>query len=184
MVLVQATRDHLSSYVAALRSGWSPDNARGTAASEEQLTRIEADADAFLVSLYDPEAKGPPIKLADGSSVPRLPGFVRWMWDGEFCGSIGLRWLPGIEDLPPHCLGHIGYSVVPWKRRRGYATEALRAILPDARALGLRYVQITTDPDNEGSQRVILAAGGYLVERFTKTEHYGGVAGLRYRIDL
>jgi predicted acetyltransferase len=41
------------------------------------------------------------------------------MWDGEFCGSIGLRWLPGTEELPPHCLGHIGYAVVPWKRRLG-----------------------------------------------------------------
>ena len=184
MVLVQANRDHLPSYVAALRTGWSPDSARGAAVAQEQLTRIEADSDAFLASLYDPEANGPPIKLPDGSKVPRLPGFVRWMWDGEFCGSIGLRWLRGTEELPPYCLGHIGYSVVPWKRRRGYATEALKAILHDARALGLRHVQITTDPDNEGSQRVILAAGGYLLEGFTKTEHYGSAAGLRFRIDL
>jgi predicted acetyltransferase len=184
MELIQATRDHLASYVAALRTGWSADNVRGAAAVQEELVRIEADPDAFLASLYDPEAKGPRIKLPDGSSVPRLPGFVRWMWDGEFCGSIGLRWARGTEELPPHCLGHIGYSVVPWKRQRGHATQALKALLPEAKALGLRYVQITTDPDNVASQRVILAAGGYLLERFTKTEHYGSAAGLRYRIDL
>lgn len=184
MELIQATRDHLASYVAALRTGWSADNVRGAAAVQEELVRIEADPDAFLASLYDPEAKGPRIKLPDGSSVPRLPGFVRWMWDGEFCGSIGLRWARGTEELPPHCLGHIGYSVVPWKRQCGHATQALKALLPEAKALGLRYVQITTDPDNVASQRVILAAGGYLLERFTKTEHYGSAAGLRYRIDL
>ena len=184
MELIQATRDHLASYVAALRTGWSADNVRGAVAAQEELVRIEADPDAFLASLHDPEAKGAPVKLPDGSRVPRLPGFVRWMWDGEFCGSIGLRWARGTEELPPHCLGHIGYSVVPWKRQRGYATQALKALLPEAKALGLRYVQITTDPDNVASQRVILAAGGYLLGRFIKTEHYGSAAGLRYRIDL
>jgi predicted acetyltransferase len=106
------------------------------------------------------------------------------MWDGEFCGSIGFRWSRGTEELPPHCLGHIGYGVVPWKRRRGYATQALKALLPEPKALGMRFVEITTDLDNEPSQRVIVAAGGYLVEQFTKTDHYGGKQGLRYRIDL
>ena len=66
----------------------------------------------------------------------RLPGFSRWIWDGEFCGSIGFRWQPGTEVLPPHCLGHIGYAVVPWKKRRGHATRALAAMLPLARAEG------------------------------------------------
>jgi len=64
------------------------------------------------------------------------------MWDGEFCGSIGFRWQPGTEVLPPHCLGHIGYAVVPWKKRRGHATRALAAMLPLARAEGLRYVEL------------------------------------------
>ena len=68
------------------------------------------------------------------------------MWDGEFCGSIGFRWQPGTEVLPPHCLGHIGYAVVPWKKRRGHATRALAAMLPLARAEGLGYVELTTDP--------------------------------------
>jgi predicted acetyltransferase len=184
MELVRPAREHLTSYVAALRAGWSGDNVRGAAAAEEELLRIESDADAFLASLYDPEARGRPVALPDGTLVPRLPGLVRWMWDGEFCGSIGLRWAHGTEALPPHCLGHIGYSVVPWKRRRGVATQALLAILPEARARGLRYVHITTDPDNVPSQRVIIAAGGVLVEGFTKTGHFGGAPGLRYRIDL
>jgi predicted acetyltransferase len=52
------------------------------------------------------------VALPDGTMVPRLPGFWRWLWDGEFCGSIQFRWQPGTPDLPPTCLGHIGYSVV------------------------------------------------------------------------
>src|SRR5262249_2101957 len=102
----------------------------------------------------------------------------------EFCGSIGFRWQRGTTALPPHCLGHIGYSVVPWKRGRGYATRALRLLLPDAKAEGLEYVELTTDPDNVASQRVITANGGLLVERFTKPAQYGDAEGLRYRIDL
>jgi predicted acetyltransferase len=184
MELVQGTREHLANYVAALRAGWSADNVRGAAAAIEELKRIETDPDGFLASLYDPEAKGDRIKMPDGSTVPRIPGFRKWIWDGEFCGSIGFRWVPGTEELPPHCLGHIGYAVVPWKRRRGYATQAVKALLPEAKALGLGFVEITTDLDNVVSQRVVLAAGGVFVERFTKPAQYGGVQGLRYRIFL
>jgi predicted acetyltransferase len=95
-----------------------------------------------------------------------------------------LRWQPGTTELPPHCLGHIGYAVVPWKQRRGYATSALRLILPEAKAVGLSYVEITTDPDNIPSQRVIAANGGILVERFTKPPQFGSKPGLRFRIYL
>jgi predicted acetyltransferase len=184
MELVRPGREHLDDYVAALRAGWSADNIRGAAAAQEELARIEADADAFLTGRHDPEARGGPVTLPDGSQVARLPGHVRWIWDGEFCGSIGLRWARGTEELPPHVLGHIGYAVVPWKRGRGYATQALKATLPEARALGLRWVTLTTDADNLPSQRVIAAAGGVLVERFVKPAAYGGREGLRYRIDL
>jgi predicted acetyltransferase len=45
-------------------------------------------------------------------------------------------------------------------------------------------VELTTEPDNLASQRVIEANGGRLVERFTKTPQYGSAPGLRYRIDL
>ena len=184
MELVWPAREYLASYVAALERGWSPDNVRGPAAADDELRRIAADADAFLASLVDREASGDPIVLLDGSSVPRLPGYRRWMWDGEFCGSIGLRWQPGTEALPPHCLGHIGYAVVPWKQRRGYATRALREMLDSARTEGLRYVEIVTDHDNVPSQRVIEANGGVLVEEFVKPVSLGGMLGFRYRVGL
>lgn len=182
MVLVWPSSDYLPGYVAALEAGWSADNTRGAAAAREELERIAADSKSFLAAMVDREARGGPVKLPDGTEVARLPGFRRWLWDGEFCGSIGFRWQPGGEALPPHCLGHIGYAVVPWKRNRGYATAALRQLLPDAWAVGLRYVEITTDPDNRPSSRVIEANGGVLFEKFTKPAQFGGGPGLRYRI--
>ena len=173
----------LPSYVAALQRGWSADTVRAEAGAEE-LRAIDADAAAFIRSLVDREAAGPPIPLPDGSVVARLPGYRKWMWDGELCGSIGFRWQPGTSELPPYVLGHIGYSVVPWKRQLGYATEALRLLLPDAAAEGLDYVELTTDVNNVASRRVIEANGGQLVAEFTKDAVYGGSAGLRYRISV
>jgi len=184
MILVWPSRDYLPGYVDALERGWSPDNVRGAIVAQEHLARIASDADGFLAGLVDREARGHPITLKDGTVVPRLPGYQRWLWDGEFCGSIGFRWQPGTEALPPYCLGHIGYGVVPWKQRRGYATQALREVLLDATAEGLRYVELTTQPGNFPSQRVIVANGGVLLERFVTPEALGGHTELRYRVHL
>jgi len=181
MQLVRPSELHLSSYVAALERGWSADNLRPEAAQEE-LASVRADAQAFLASMEDRQAKGPPVTLPDSSVVNRLPGFRRWLWDGEFCGSIGFRWQEGTTDLPPHCLGHIGYAVVPWKQRLGYATAALAQLLPEAKSVGLPFVEITTDPENLASQRVILSNGGVLVERLTEPPQFGSKPGLRFRI--
>lgn len=183
MELVWPRIEHLESYTAALRTGWSSDNTRPEAAHDE-LERISADPRLFIAQQVDPDAEGPPVVLKDGTTVPRIPGYHRWMWDGEFCGSIGFRWVPGTTDLPPHCLGHIGYSVVPWKRRKGYATRALRLLLDDIRGGDLDFVEITTTVDNHASRRVIEANGGVLVETFRKEEFHGGGEGYRFRIAL
>jgi predicted acetyltransferase len=181
--LVVPSIGHVSSYVDALKKGWSPNNLR-PAAGREELATIEQDASAFLRSMDDPDASGPDIVLSDGSTVPRLPGVRRWLWDGEFSGSIGLRWRRGTAELPPYCLGHIGFAVVPWKRNKGYAKQALALLLPDARRVGLPYVELTTEPDNAASQKVILANGGKLIERFEKSAENGGGECLRFRIAL
>src|SRR3954447_1271395 len=184
MHLVWPSRQYLDSYAAALARGWSPDNVRGEVASREELARIAGDPAAFVASLVDREAAGDPITLKDGTTAPRLPGYQKWMWDGEFCGSIGARWQPGTEALPPYCLGHVGYSVVPWKRRRGYATRALAEMLHEAAAERLRYVELTTSPGNDASRRVIEANGGILVEEFITPPGLGSRPELRYRIRL
>src|SRR5436309_16085341 len=107
MQLVRPGLEHLAGYVAALERGSSADNERGVEAAREELSRIQDDAAAFLASMEDREAKGPPNTLPDGSAAKRLPGFRRWLWDGELCGSIALRWQPNTSARPPHCRGHI-----------------------------------------------------------------------------
>jgi predicted acetyltransferase len=188
MLLVRPAAEHLAGYVDALKRGYSPDNVRGALAAREILARIESDADTFLASLDDREARGLPVTLPDGTQGKRIPGFHRWMWDASadepFCGSISLRWQPATTDLPPHVLGHIGYSVVSWKRNLGHAKSALAQLLIEARTIGLPFVEITTDPDNIASQRVICANGGVLVDEFVKPASFGSKPGLRYHIPL
>ena len=60
----------------------------------------------------------------------------------------------------------------------------LALMLAEVKTVGLPCVDITTDPDNTASQRVIAANGGVLIEHFTKPAQFGGTPGLRYRIHL
>ncbi|MBB5511176.1 GNAT family N-acetyltransferase [Paraburkholderia atlantica] len=182
--LLRPTTALLPSYVSALEAGWSPDNVRKEIAAREQLHAIEVDAERFVEELDDPTASGGPIPLPDGSTVARLPSVVRWIWDGALSGAIGFRWQAGTAELPPYVLGHIGFSVVPWKRGNGYAKQALNLMLGEARLQGLPYVQLTVDPENVASQKVIVACNGVLIERFRKAAAYGFAETLRYRIDL
>jgi predicted acetyltransferase len=184
--LIVPLLDRLSAYVDALERGWSPDNILGDAARVAILERIRADAALFIERQTNLEALGGPVELPDGTKGERLPSRAFWIFDADqaFCGSINLRWPQHGRPLPPHVLGHVGYAVVPWQRRRCHASAALRSLLPYARALGLPWIWISTDPHNIGSRKVIESAGGVLIESFTRPGAYGHSAAVRYRVDL
>ena len=156
--LIAPSRDKLAGYEVALAAGWSPDTTQDVSAT--QLAALRRDPAAFLVELTRQDGT---LVTASGRVVPRLPSRVYWLDDGEFCGVINLRFVAGSDALPEHVSGHIGYAVVPWKQRRGYASRALALVLPVAREVGLGRIEITCDDDNEPSRRVIERNGGRLI---------------------
>ncbi|MEU6824949.1 GNAT family N-acetyltransferase [Streptomyces atriruber] len=89
-----------------------------------------------------------------------VPVTTLWYVDGaDYVGRISVRHTVATRFLREYG-GHIGYDVRPTARRRGHATDMLRACLPYAAELGLESVLVTCDTDNIGSRKVIEAAGG------------------------
>lgn len=100
---------------------------------------------------------------------PRPPGWSPasywWMEDpdrpDEFVGAISLRHSIAHPMLAA-VGGHVGYGVRPSARRRGFARDALRQVVPLAAARGIPRLLVTCDLDNVASARTIEANGGEL----------------------
>ena len=98
--------------------------------------------------------------------------------DGRIVGMLDLR--HRLNDFLAEYGGHIGYSVRPDERRKGYAKRMLALALPEARKRGIDRVLITCDDDNIGSARTIEANGGV----FERTARLEDEILRRYWIDL
>lgn len=79
--------------------------------------------------------------------------------------------------------GHIGYSVRPTERRKGYARKMLKMALIYCReVLKMDKVMVSCLVENEPSRRTILSCGGVLEEKVY--EHIEGVWLEKYWITL
>ena len=144
-----AHADQIAAYRAEfLERGDSMDGTSG-------LSNYAAPADwlAWLDTLADP-AKRPE------GFVPSTTLLCIRAADERLVGMIDVR-----HELNEHLRefgGHIGYSVRPDERKKGYAKAMLRMALQEAVRLKIDRVLVTCNKDNEASRRTILANGGVL----------------------
>lgn len=80
--------------------------------------------------------------------------------DNKIVGSINIRWNLTKEVLKFG--GHIGYSIRPTERRKGYNKINLYLGLIEAYKLGLDKVMLDCDVNNLGSDKTLKALGGKL----------------------
>lgn len=98
----------------------------------------------------------------------------------QIVGIINIRYK--LSKALEKCGGHIGYNIRPSMRKKGYAKEALRQILPYAVNHGLDEVFIDCYKDNIASLKTIEAAGGVLLRDEYNELHDHQI--LRYKINL
>lgn len=109
-----------------------------------------------------------------GINLPenRVPSiqFVSFDDVGRALGFLNLR-LRLNEGLLNHA-GHIGYSIRPSERGKGYAKEALRQGLQVAKEKNIKRALVTCSTENPASRAVILTNGGALEDVRGGKERY------------
>ncbi|MGI5898034.1 MAG: GNAT family N-acetyltransferase [Candidatus Dojkabacteria bacterium] len=127
-------------------------------------------------------------EVEDFSSVETCPvGYVpstQFIYlrenDNKVVGVIKIR--HSLNEFLKNYGGHVGYAVCHSERRKGYATDMLREVLPICKKLGLEKILVTCKKGNEGSKKVIKNNNG--VYESTVFEPSKQVYLERYWIDL
>ena len=111
-------------------------------------------------------------EMGIGLPENRVPSiqFVLFDKSGHSLGFLNLR-LRLNEGLLNHA-GHIGYSIRPSERGKGYAKEALHQGLQVAKEKNIHRALVTCSTGNPASRAVILANGGQLEDVRNGTERY------------
>ena len=98
--------------------------------------------------------------------------------DNKIVGLINARWY--LNDFLKIHGGHIGDSIRPTERNKGYATEQIRLVLEEFKKRGVDKVLITCKEENIASAKTIEKNGGKFENKVT----YDGDTYRRYWITI
>lgn len=115
-------------------------------------------------------------------SVPSKTFFLIRENDKKIIGMIHIRLT--LNKMLADIGGHIGYSIRPTERRKGYNKINLYLGLIECQKNGLDIIMLDCLKDNIGSSKTIEALGGYLVKEEEKNFHDERVTIQDYNINV
>lgn len=131
------------------------DNGENEIAGDGGLDRIK-DFDKWLEKVQNDLS----INTIDKNRIPATLYLTVRKSDKKIVGNLQIRHF--LNEKLLNYGGHIGDSVRPSERRKGYATEQIRLALKKCRELGIDNVLMDCDKTNIGSAKSIQNNGGIL----------------------
>ena len=131
------------------------DNGENEIAGDGGLDRIR-DFDKWLEKIQNDLS----VDTVDKDRIPATLYLTIRKFDKKIVGNLQIRHF--LNEKLFNYGGHIGDSVRPSERRKGYATEQIRLALEKCKELGIDNVLMDCDKTNIGSAKSIQNNGGVL----------------------
>ncbi|MDG3028970.1 MULTISPECIES: GNAT family N-acetyltransferase [Streptococcus] len=128
------------------------------------------DAEAFVYEAWLESNRDMEMGLGIPEGWVPAVQLVAFARDGQAVGFLNLRLRLSAYLLEEG--GHIGYSIRPSERGKGYAKEALHQGLQVAKEKNIHRALVTCSTENPASRAVILANGGQFEDVRNGTERY------------
>ena len=128
------------------------------------------DAEAFVYEAWLESNRDMEMGLGIPEGWVPAVQLVAFARDGQAVGFLNLRLRLSAYLLEEG--GHIGYSIRPSERGKGYAKEALHQGLQVAKEKNIHRALVTCSTENPASRAVILANGSQFEDVRNGTERY------------